>query len=145
MDTFKNCENMASELRVGRQNGIQTAQRRDPRTPNGDQNPLLVPPDLAPGSAKMTTESHSGVHYNFSFMFGTLSLDLRSPVGARMRFWEPLGIDFRRYSPLLFRIPESVFVAFRASFLVGISCTSLLFHRVFVSFHNAAWDFLNAS
>ena len=55
-DAFKNLENMASKLPAERQNGTQSAQRRDPGTANGDQNPPLKPLDLAPGPAKMAPE-----------------------------------------------------------------------------------------
>ena len=60
LDAFKNSENIASELPVGRQNGIQTALRRDPGTPHDDQNPPLEAPDPPPSIPKVAPKSHFG-------------------------------------------------------------------------------------
>ena len=78
LDAFKNWENMASHLPVGRQNSTQSAQRRDLGIPNGYQNPPLEPPDFAPG------QSHFGFHFKFSLILGIPRLDIGSP---RADFW----------------------------------------------------------
>ena len=95
---------MASELPVRRQNGTQSAQRRDPGTPNDYQIPPLESLDLALGPP---TELHSGDLFNVSLFFGTPGLDLGSPRVPRDVFGNP-GASILEVFPITFWDPRKL-------------------------------------